>query len=1097
MKNVKVLSVVVASMILAINTANAADFSVSYEDYGITIAGETENIGELINVTVWDKNNELLYVDQTNCENTNQFRFKAGVEPQNGLKIKVGGSDEYSPFMHLLNNVHDYNTYYVTNTSVSGANGTKDAPYASLQTAYNKAKDGDAICILGKVDWDITSTSTKKVTISGGILGFQSSNKTINVPIKLEDVELYTRDNVVTVNKNIVIGEKVVRRSYDVNLTLNNAEAEIHSGDFAGISGGVIRLYKGIDSITVPSANAVIMEDCNYSNVAANYVIRNGRGGSAEYRDNKIYITPDDGRYVSINGGAYKRSGVISAQGEYGVSYDYDFKLHSAVINGNTATVELSAYNRNSESDKRNPILVVAVYDESGKAVYLNNKSISAGDSVRTDISLGGYAGEGRTVKFYLWDSFNNMCPLTEVITPASTDNTELAYYVSPDGNDENLGSFAKPFKTIAKAVTAAEAENEPVTVYLKDGVHKVDSKIIITGDKISFKGMGKAVISTGYEIPGSAFGAADTAFLNHLYDQSVRDNIKKVSLQALGITDYGTIGDYAWGSNDDAVVAPVVTQDDKRMYLAMYPDSGYLRVGSASTAGDGTNPMMIQVSGGITRAEKWYSNEIYADGYIHNEWTDSRAKVIKSGSSPYYRFTAADASLKISPNYEKDGVVQKQRVRFINVPEEITVPGEWYLNRSTGDLYIYPYDGFSASSTFTFNPGKTGMDSVFNLNGASQVSFSGITFKNIGTNAFNIQNSDKITIESCEFTDILGDGVKMEKSNDCIIKNNHLHHVSAGGFTISGGSPTNLIKANNYVTNNVIHDFSIDKRTYTPAVKTHGCGNVVSHNEIYNAPHMAIGVGGIEFTVEYNDIHNVCTETADAGAIYGAQYQYLKNNVIRYNYFHDIKKNVDTGYEIVAVFFDGLWSSADVDSNIFYDVDMAVKMNGGRYNGVKNNLMIECDESVNIYSQGDEYVGNMENFRQTSMYKNLFYSPFRSEIWQKEFPDVYNMFVNPETVGNDTASLNTAILKDEAFLPVGNSVIENVFIGKTPAPKLNGSADGLTTVSGNITRTGSQAQAYFTNYNNQYFNVKPNSSLYSDLPGFDAPEFEEIGVQR
>ena len=1088
MKKMKKLSVIIASMIFAMNTVNAADFSVSYEDEGITIAGETENVGDLVNVTVWDKNNELLYVDQKKCEGTTQFQFKAGVEPQNGLKIKVGGSDEYSPFMHLLKH-NDYNTYYVTNGSGSGS-GTRENPYYSLQTAYNKASDGDMICLLGKVDWNITSTSDKKVTISGGILGFQSSNKTINVPIKLEDIELYTRDNVITANKNIVIGEKVKPRTYDINLTLNNVEAEIHSGNIASVSGGVIRLYKGIDSITIPSANAVIMEDCNYSNVTAGFVIKNGRGGSAEYINNKICVTPDDGRYVSVNGGSYKRSDEISAQGTYSVSYDYDFKLHSAVIDGNTATVELSAYNRNEDSDKRNPILAVAIYDENGKVIYLNNKAISAGNSVRTDISLGGYAGEGRTVKFYLWDSFNNMCPLAEVICPVSKDDTELAYYVSPAGNDADAGSFAKPFKTIAKAVEAAQGEDAPVTVYLKDGVHKVDSVINITGEKITFKGMGNAVVSTGYEIPGSAFGAADSTFLNKLYDQSVKNNIKKVSLEALGITDYGSIGDYTWGTNDDAVVAPVVTQDDQRMYLAMYPDNGYLTIGSTHTGGDGTSPMKLNVQGGVARALYWSSNDIYADGYMNIEWRDARAKVTKSKESGDYKFIAVDSALKIVP---KEG----QRVRFINVPEEITVPGEWYLDRNTGDLYIYPFDGFSASSKVTFNPGKTNMESVFLLNNASQISFSDITFKNIGTNVFSIKNSDNITVESCEFTDILGDGILMEKSNDCIIKDNYLHHVSAGGFTISGGNTSNIIRANNYVTNNVMHDFSIDKRTYTPAVKTHGCGNVVSHNEIYNAPHMAIGVGGIEFTVEYNDIYNVCNSTADAGAIYGAQYQYLKNNIIRYNYFHDINKNVATGYDVVAVFFDGLWSSADVNSNIFCDVDMAVKMNGGRYNGVKNNILIRCAKSVFIDSQGDNYVDNMENFRQTSMYRNLFYSPFRTEIWQKEFPDVYNMFVNPETVGNDTASFNTATLKNEAFLPVGNSVIKNVFIEGTPAPECVGSASELTTVSGNVTRTKDQAASYFSAYNNQYFYVKTDSALYSDVPGFDAPDFEKIGVQR
>ena len=105
-----------------------------------------------------------------------------------------------------------------------------------------------------------------------------------------------------------------------------------------------------------------------------------------------------------------------------------------------------------------------------------------------------------------------------------------------------------------------------------------------------------------------------------------------------------------------------------------------------------------------------------------------------------------------------------------------------------------------------------------------------------------------------------------------------------------------------------------------------------------------------------------------------------MKNNVIRYNYFHDITQNVETGYPVVAVFFDALWSSADVNSNIFYDVDMAVKLNGGRYTGVKNNLIIDCDHSVQIWSNGDEYVGNMEAFRESNMYKNLYYSPARTE---------------------------------------------------------------------------------------------------------------------
>lgn len=353
-----------------------------------------------------------------------------------------------------------------------------------------------------------------------------------------------------------------------------------------------------------------------------------------------------------------------------------------------------------------------------------------------------------------------------------------------------------------------------------------------------------------------------------------------------------------------------------------------------------------------------------------------------------------------------------------------------------------------------------------------------------------------------------MGDGVAMSEGEGCIIKDNYLHHVSGGGFKISGGSTAKLIKANNYVTNNIMHDFSIDRRTYTPAVTTHGCGNVVSHNEIYNSPHMAIGIGGIDFTIEYNEIYNVCTETADAGAIYGAQYQYLRNNVIRYNYFHDITQNVDTGYAIVAVFFDDMWSAADVTSNIFHNVDLAVKINGGGYNEIKNNLIIDCDSSVLIDPIGERlYVDNMEKFRQTSTYKNLFYSPARSEIWQKEFPEIYNMFDNV-VEGTGSAAFNEITLKNDAFLPNGNKVIDNVFsnnlvaetfvgIFNPMAPDLGGAAKKLTEVEGNVTKNTSNIKNWFIDYDGKYFGVKKNSGLYNSLPNFDAPEFDKIGVLR
>lgn len=174
---------------------------------------------------------------------------------------------------------------------------------------------------------------------------------------------------------------------------------------------------------------------------------------------------------------------------------------------------------------------------------------------------------------------------------------------------------------------------------------------------------------------PDKQVTKADDEFLNGLTDKSVRDEILVTHLGELGITDYGEISDYVYNSKE--TTAPVLTQDNQRMELAKYPDEGYLKIGATAEGGDGTGPMTINISEKIENAAQWKSDEIYADGYINVEWKDSRAKVNITEDNGDYIFKAVDENLEIEP---KSG----QRVRFINVPEEISKPGEWYIDRNS-----------------------------------------------------------------------------------------------------------------------------------------------------------------------------------------------------------------------------------------------------------------------------------------------------------------------------------------------------------------------------------------------------------------------------
>lgn len=124
------------------------------------------------------------------------------------------------------------------------------------------------------------------------------------------------------------------------------------------------------------------------------------------------------------------------------------------------------------------------------------------------------------------------------------------------------------------------------------------------------------------------------------------------------------------------------------------------------------------------------------------------------------------------------------------------------------------------------------------------------------------------------------------------------MHSLSTSAMYISGGDEETLQAANNLCIN----------------------------NEIYDAPHMALGLAGVQNIIEYNEIYNVCTETSDVGAIYGGRTWMSQGHKIRCNYMHDITKNIGitTGATVSCVYLDDMFSSARIYNNIFENVTRA-----------------------------------------------------------------------------------------------------------------------------------------------------------------------------
>jgi hypothetical protein len=240
------------------------------------------------------------------------------------------------------------------------------------------------------------------------------------------------------------------------------------------------------------------------------------------------------------------------------------------------------------------------------------------------------------------------------------------------------------------------------------------------------------------------------------------------------------------------------------------------------------------------------------------------------------------------------------------------------------------------------------------------------------------------------------------------------MYQLGGGGISLSGGDRTRLTSAGHVAENNHIHHYARVKRVYQAGIQLAGVGNRAAHNLIHDAPHMGMGFGGNEHRIEFNEIHHVCTESNDAGAIYTGRNWTMRGTIIRHNYLHHI--NGFRGRGCVGVYLDDMFCGTEITGNVFYQVTRAAFIGGGRDCLVKNNLFVDCSPALHVdaralgwaHDHADKWI---EEGRQKGTLSGIRYQ-------EPPYSQRY-----PELVG---------ILEDEPAAPKGNRVCCNVSVGGT-----------------------------------------------------------------
>lgn len=578
------------------------------------------------------------------------------------------------------------------------------------------------------------------------------------------------------------------------------------------------------------------------------------------------------------------------------------------------------------------------------------------------------------------------------------TETNQIVFYVSPYGNDSNIGTdIETPFATLEQARDAirnlkqTEGITKPVTVYLRGGLYSRLEPFLLTGED---SGTGEFSITySAYEdekpvISGGKQVKEWTSASINGQDVMVADLSQ--------MQDEYTPFEQLWVNNHRAIQART-------------PNSGFLRV--PEDQGADTQEVRREKSHDfLYKAE----DEPYLEGaekggvaVVFNKWMEYHMPIaeIDRTNKKVIATKTGGRAIEGDDAYYLEGASAM-----------LDQPGEWYLDREEHKLYYYPQEG--ETNIVATIPS---LACLLRMEGEARskqyienVNFKGLTFSHTttvlsrdepesGYGQANLRsNKMEATLyltgvknsvfEACEITAIGNYGIQFaEGCSDNEVMNSELHDLGAGGVLIGINKrpdgkvgPEDIGK---FLNDSILEHPAdatenieiADNRIYDGG-KYYHCAvgiwigqspnNHIHHNEIKNFFYSGISTGwtwGYGHALatgnifEYNHIHHIGKtengeggELSDLGGIYTLGNQ--TGSVIRHNVFHDIWAGKYGGW---AIYCDEGTQNILIENNLAYRCKHATfNQHYGKDNIVRNNIFAFAKTSVVMMAKIQPHTG-------------------------------------------------------------------------------------------------------------------------------------------
>ncbi len=531
-----------------------------------------------------------------------------------------------------------------------------------------------------------------------------------------------------------------------------------------------------------------------------------------------------------------------------------------------------------------------------------------------------------------------------------ATNLSAATFFVSPTGDDANVGTKSKPFASLTRARDAVRASKsqhpkENFTVLVRGGVYRLKETVVFSIDDSAADG--RTITYASYE------------------------NEKPVFTSGVPIHQWRKEGKF-WVADLPESVRPFRTLYDNAGRLPRAQGAPFSPTRDYKT-GEGVDRFTLYFPPGALK--NWSNledveilirpNYSWVLNVLPLESVDEQAGVAQT------RIPASYPMLKVRwglPDLNSNGTVWVE-----NVLDVLDQPGEWVLNSAARKLYLLPRGEKPQAIEAPQLTELIRVEGKIDYDGPADTPVRGLIFRGLSftrgdrwpwekerigstlqhdwemfdrpTAMVRLRGAENISFEKCRWFESGGAGIRLDlfaQSNR--VSNSVIEHLGGAGIVLAGYGPgTKNVNQRNEIFRNHIHHIG-EILWHAAAISVWQSGeNHVAHNLIHDVNYTAITVSGriswnkegrgdgwrtirwkeveqaggeavmpatgkrIEWNlrepflhgrsniVERNEIHDVMQKLWDGDAIYVSGTG--RNNIVRENFIHDcLSKNMGEG---------------------------------------------------------------------------------------------------------------------------------------------------------------------------------------------------------